>query len=108
MTLEETIRQIVREEVRSAFRELSPSNQQSRAGGSPDDLLTLAEAATLARRCSATVRRWTEDGELKFSKRGRSPLIRRGDLEAFLRAEAQPGTDAQIEELAKRMVSGGH
>lgn len=107
MTLEETIRQIVREEIRAALRDQSAA-APARESGDPGERLTLAEAAALARRCSATVRRWTETGQLKFVRRGRTILITRGDLDAFLRAEAQPSSDAQIEEMARRMVRGEH
>lgn len=107
MSLEESLRQIVREEIRAAVRELAEA-VRARPSGSPEDRLTLAEAAVMARKSSATVARWIETGALPCTRRGKSPLIARGDLEAYLRAEARPGTDAQVEEWAERMVRRGH
>ena len=65
----EVVREVVREELR-------------RTPGA-DDYLTVQEAAAIARVGQGTVRAWLRDGRLRRFGETR-PLVRRGDLEAFL------------------------
>jgi excisionase family DNA binding protein len=51
-----------------------------------DDLLLLEEVVTLTRAASvSTVRHWLRTGKLASVRPGRRRLVRRADLEAFLR-----------------------
>lgn len=56
------------------------------AAGGPEQLLTTAEAAQLARRSPETIRAWAKSGRLTQVSGGSSrPLYRREDLQAALR-----------------------
>jgi excisionase family DNA binding protein len=50
---------------------------------SPDDLLTTAEAAKLAKKKARTMRQHAERGNIPARRIGRDWLFRRGDVEAF-------------------------
>lgn len=52
----------------------------------PGDLLTLQEVADITRASINTVRDWVKKRKLPTLRPGRLRLVRRSDLEAFLRA----------------------
>ena len=54
----------------------------------PSELLTVAEAAALAKVKPATIRTWIAEGKLAASRVGRRHRIRRADLDAL--ADDQP------------------
>lgn len=105
MSIEETIRLVVREEVRSAMRELLAEARAAPAGN-PDEKLTKAEAAALAGASLSTVQRWISSGELPVEKKNRHIRVRRGDLEALLTRSHQivKGSEADADELADRLI----
>jgi excisionase family DNA binding protein len=59
-------------------------------------LLTVAEAAAVARRHPRTIRGWIRSGQLKAAAMlpGRRPLVALADLEAFMGLASTPQTDA--------------
>ena len=100
MTFEDTIRQIVREEIRAAIGESS-----GRGTSSGDDLITIEEAAVIARRTAATIRGWQDSGKLKRHGQGRHRLVSRAQLRQVLEGK----TDEQVDEeaVALRILEGG-
>lgn len=62
--------------------------------GSPDDLLTVPETATLSRLKVSTIRKWILERKIGYVKLGRRVFVRREDLdsmiaESFIPAEPQ-------------------
>lgn len=89
-SFEDRIRAIVREEL---------------ANAKPADAayLSTAEAASLARVTTATIRRWVRAGELTRHEAGVRVLVRRDELEQLLKCEIVP-IDSKLspEERARR------
>lgn len=83
VTLDETLRAIVATEcapLRSELAELRRLVETRPAPASPDDELTVAEAAAI-RKCSvAAMRKQVQRGGVPSVKRGRKVRVRRGDL----------------------------
>lgn len=103
MTMEDTLRILVREEVRSAVREVVATLRP--AGESP--LMTVREAASFARVAEPTVRSWIQQGKLnRYGTKG-ALRIKRDELERLLTSRDEPrmtdaDLDARADELAKR------
>jgi excisionase family DNA binding protein len=99
-SMEETIRGIVREEVRAALQEYLPVRRE---GG---DVLSIAEAAELARVHRVTVTRWLGDGTLKRLGSGRMTRVRRDDVLALL--ENGPAQDKPLspEQMGRNVAAG--
>lgn len=81
----DVLRDLVREVVREVLAEQRPA---------PDDLLTVAEAASIAKVRPAAIRAWIAEGKLVAGRIGtRRFRIKRSDLDAALqptRAEPAP------------------
>jgi len=99
--IREAVRDVVRQELQIALRELSlsvaPSHEE------PTDYLSIAEAAMLAKVHPATVRAWIREGRLQGCRAGRYHRIKRADLHAFLSSlptSSQFDLDAKARELA--------
>jgi Helix-turn-helix domain len=100
MTLDETFRALIREEVRAALREeLHPP------------LLTPADAGKLVGRSAKTVLTWVREGKLQRHGPGPRPLVSRAELLALAeapraartsRAEKAPSAEAEIHRLTRR------
>lgn len=73
--LEQLVRQIVRDEL----------SRSTPANDSP--MLSVAEAATLARVSPYTIRRWVKLGELTRHRAGTKVLVKRDELVALLKCE---------------------
>ena len=105
----EDVRAIVREELERALRVMqkaTPVPDESR-GMSPDDILTVPEAANLAKLQPDTIREWIKAGRLRAGNR--PYRIRRGDLMAALaeKKPREPGegrVDEVVERLARRTL----
>lgn len=98
MSLEDTIRAAVREEVRAAFRELAPAQKWEGA-------LKLADAAKLCGNLSvSTLEKWGKHG-LRIFRRGRVRVVDVGELRAFIAARpaAEPKQDAK--DFARELLS---
>lgn len=92
MSIEDTIREVVRAEVRSALREVFPDRGSAPSPTSDDGYLSIARAAELAEVHPDTVRGWMKEGRLARHQAGRELRVRRSDLHAFLAAApAAPG-----------------
>ena len=87
MTLEDTLRAIVREEVRAALRDAASPTAPT------GDVLTLDEAATHANVSKATLHRWMRDGLVTRRGHGRLTRVSRAQVDAAL---ANGGTVAQV------------
>lgn len=108
MTLEETIRAVVRDEVQAAVRQvLAALPAPSRASALPQYLSTW-EAADVAGVTPDTIRDWQDDQRLPLHKAGRERRVRLDELEVFLRAEVpakpRPPTDEDLERQASNIV----
>jgi hypothetical protein len=96
MTLEDTIRAAVREEIRAAFAELAPSRKWEGA-------LKLADAAKLVSVSVSTLEKWGRAG-LRINRKGRVRVVDVGELRAFIASrEVEPKVDAK--EWAKSLLS---
>lgn len=110
MSFEDTLRLIVREEVRSVVREelatarpiVSPAPPLVQIG---ETRLTVAQVAERCHAHVVTVREWIRTKRLPASKPGREWLVRPSDLERFL---ASPTTGkpqpASVLEQADRIM----
>jgi len=72
--LDDTIREIVRDEIKKALAETAPS-----------DYLSPRSAAALAEVTTRTIRQWIADGKIAGHGTGRLVRVRRADLERLLR-----------------------
>lgn len=93
MTLESDLRELVRGVVREELARLRPS---------PEEYLSPAVAARIARVAASTIRRWIRQGRITGHKAGRAVRIRRADLESFLRSGGNAEIDLTPEQLADR------
>jgi len=96
VSLEESVRSVVREEMKRVFREeLRSAIEQLRATANAEtEFLSVKEAAALTRVSEATVRDWMTRG-LKRYGQGHVVRIRRAELLLFL----SPGTDGAGKEI---------
>lgn len=103
MTFEDTIRQVVREEIRSALQDLAPQ----RTATTGPEYLRFAEAAVHARVSPSTIREWVQTGKLNRYGEGRTPLVRRDELDRALAAQkpkllSDADLEARAEQLTKK------
>ncbi|AEI65549.1 hypothetical protein [Corallococcus macrosporus] len=89
------VRRVIREEMGAS------------APGRDVDLLTLAEAATLARNGGATIQLWLRRGVLTRYGTTRRILVSRRQLMDVLRQEPTELSDAAIEAQAAQYARGG-
>jgi excisionase family DNA binding protein len=89
--LESLIRALVRDELA----------RSKPAAASP--MLSVAEAASLARVTTYTIRRWVKRGELTRFEAGTRVLVKRDEIEALLKCDVVP-IDSKLspEERARR------
>jgi excisionase family DNA binding protein len=66
------------------------------ARGAGPEAISTADAARIAGRSPKTVRAWVSSGALPSSRRGRSIVIRREDLERFLAGVSPDGIVASL------------
>lgn len=105
MSFEDTLRSIVREEVRAAVDEL---RQAIALPASPaPTLLTVADVARSCQASAKTVVAWISSGRLPARKAGRKWLVQPADLDRFLAGSAasSPASDdaaAVVRILSKR------
>jgi len=102
VSLEETVRAVLREEMKRVLREeLRSAIEQLRAApNAASEFLSVKEAAELTRVSEATVRDWMTRG-LKRYGQGHVVRIRRGELLRFLSPDADgAGKEIDIEEHA--------
>jgi excisionase family DNA binding protein len=105
MSLEESVRIVVREEMQRVLRqELGAIVEAVRSAPKTGEIefLSVAEAAQLAQVSEATVREWMTKG-LKRYGQGRVVRIRRPELLAFL--SSNPESAAEEMDVEERAVS---
>lgn len=100
----EQLRQLVREEMRAATRELVTVHASG--GGPPTDpeaILTYEEAGALVGQRPETVRRWTQRGHLRRykCKSGRAVGVKRGELLGLWSPVGGTGPEAAATEEQK-------
>jgi excisionase family DNA binding protein len=93
--LDELVRRLVREEVARQLAELRPAQ-------APPVLLTVAEAAALARVAAGSVRRWIREGRLPATGSGRLLRIAVVDLERLLACGRRRDPGSSAEDRAER------
>ena len=106
--LEETLRQIVREEIRAAIDErIAGAVRDAIApavGGDGEDYLSATRAAAVADVSPSTIRRWWADGRLPCTGPPRLRRVRRSDLERFL--ERHRGNVLDFAAAAEEILKG--
>lgn len=102
MTLEETLRTIVRDEIRAAVDALKAELGAPARGPAPT--LTVADVAGACHAQTKTVLSWISAGKLKARKAGRKWVVLPADLERFL-ANETPSVDASDDETVVRILS---
>lgn len=88
MSFEDTLRAIVREELRTALAELQSAQPAPRL-----ELLLVADVARACKVAPKTVTGWISSGRLAARKAGRKWVVLPADLERFL--ARQPSTPEQ-------------
>lgn len=99
MNLDETLRTIVREEIRAALREVGGVQPAA------TELLTITQAAEVANVHRATVQRWLKAGQLQRRGSGRLTRVARSDVMEVLargQVEAKPATAHDVARLIMR------
>lgn len=109
MSFDEVLRQIVREEVRSALRDASPTPSLSVSAG--EELITIGEAAALVKLSPAFIRRWRDEGKLTPYGTGRSSRVSKPEVLQVLRQSALDArgatlSDAEIDAKADAILRG--
>lgn len=84
--LESVVRNVVREELRTAL-----------GASKPSEYLSLRDAAVRAGVSAATVRRWVKDGKVQRFGEGRIVRVRWADVEAALSKAEAPATEAAVD-----------
>lgn len=96
--LEDTLRAMIREEVRTAFADVMKT-----VATQSSEHLTVREAATIAKVTEKTIRNWLAGGELKTYHAGRLQRVDRAELERFMsdgpKAKAEEQTPEQLARL---------
>tara|TARA_R110002096_G_scaffold259030_1_gene452549 strand:- start:3275 stop:3709 length:435 start_codon:yes stop_codon:yes gene_type:complete len=95
--LRELVRDVVREELRVAVRELSQQPQEA-------PYLNAHQAAEIAGVTAATIRDWVRKGELRGSRAGRLLRIKSSDLESFLERALAPVETVQDVDIDARVA----
>ncbi len=114
--LEESVRAVVRDEMRRVLREELPAlladlRPPGRDESAARDFLFVEEVARQCRVTPKTVRAWIEHGQLAAGKAGRRYVVARAGLEAFLASgqkEPQPQVEDQVSRIIDRMSRGTH
>jgi excisionase family DNA binding protein len=84
-SLRSIVRDVVREEIRTALDERTTSLRNSNTS-SADGYLSLSRAAKLADVAPGTLRRWIKEGRIPSQRAGRVYRVSRTDLETFLKS----------------------
>jgi excisionase family DNA binding protein len=114
-SIEDTIRQVVREEVRAALEEHIPRHALNEPKSAPSTLLTVEQVAERCHATPKTVRGWIRDRHLPARKAGgRRYLVDLADLERFLvagsAADPLPTVAAEVSRIGSgiglRVTSG--
>jgi excisionase family DNA binding protein len=102
--LRELVRDIVRDELRIAVRELSQQPQVPSLPAAEARYLSAHQAAEIAGVTAATIRDWVRKGELRGSRAGRLLRIKNSDLESYLERALEPTKGAQDLDIDARVA----
>ncbi len=110
MSFDETVRLIVREEVRAALKDLRVASPPALATADAGTLMTIGDVANHCQVRPETVRGWIHAGRLITRKTGRFLRIKPSDFEAFLARVDTPGaptinSDVHLKLLTERARS---
>lgn len=107
MSVDDTIRQVVREELREFLRLFREAQSQQKEG---TELLSIAQCVALTGLGAGTIRKWRTDGKLTHYGSGRTIRIDKAELLRLMRRrdDAAAPTDADIENKADRLLGRGH
>jgi excisionase family DNA binding protein len=95
MGIEDVVRQIIREEVQRAVRDVMvPAGPPS---SSDDELMSITQAAALVSTSPNTIRRWLNAGRLHRLGGGRSPRVSKAELLRLQHQSVAPRTGAITE-----------
>lgn len=97
LMIKDAVRAVLEKELRAVLADLKPAPTGA--------LLTVREAAELARVSCDSLRRWIAAGRLTARRAGRELRIERAALEAFLKAEV-PEHHETPEEVVERLSRG--
>ncbi len=107
MSLEDSVRAVVREEMKRVLREeLRATIDALRAGtNAKNEFLSVKEAAELTRVSETTVREWMANG-LRHYKQNRVVRLRRSELLAFLSMDSlQAQAEVDVEQRAVAILA---
>jgi len=93
-TLESVVRNVVREELRTAL-----------GASKPSEYLSLRDAAVRAGVSAATVRRWVRDGKVPCVRVGRIARVKWCDVEAALSKAEAPATEADDKAWVSKVLT---
>ena len=98
VALRDTVREVVREEIRAALKEFG-------AGGNlgAESLLTYRQAAEFAGVCLTTIHAWRKAGILTVHGQGRVRRIDRADLRRAMDAPLPPA-EISVDERVKQLL----
>jgi excisionase family DNA binding protein len=106
MTIEESLRSIIREEFASLKQEILVELRRSQIAAPVAMYLTTEEAAEIARVTPATVREWIKTGALRQRRSGQRLLVSASELHAYLAGELLPDEDLVVERELQRLGLG--
>lgn len=112
MSVDETIRQLLRQELRAIIREeVAPLlNAHSAPGTTESAYFNVKQVAEQCRVSVKTVRSWIQSGRLKSNRAGaRNYLVARTDMERFLSRpddNGAPAVDAQVVSILSKVRGG--
>jgi excisionase family DNA binding protein len=105
VSFETEIRGILREEIRSALRDMLPT--AAPAPKAPAAYLSTREAAELVGVRPETVREWVASGDLPPHGAGKVLRVRRDQLEAFMASSRRRATaEVDLDQRARDIIAG--
>jgi len=106
MSIEESLRSIIQEELASLKRDILIELRRSQTAAPTAMYLTTEEAAEIARVTPATIREWIHVGALRERRSGQKLLISASELHAYLAGELLPDEDLVVERELQRLGLG--
>ena len=116
MTLEQELRDLIRDATKLAIRDEVPAIlrehlrqllEREQRPAEQGEALSTVQAARYAGVSPATIREWASAGQLRVQRAGRVIKVRRGDLDAFLARSAPRGEGViDLSERAREILSG--
>lgn len=106
MSFELLLKSIVRQAINETLDDREARQGRENPTGSP--FLRLDEAASVARVSKSTIRNWLKTKKLARHGTGRTPLVRRDELEGLLlrgqSSDDQPEVSAKVDTIMERLA----